>query len=106
MDLEECNKRGRGNDKGEARYAESGASERISEASSLPGWRKHQARSALPVSVVSPETLNSKVLMARSTALVYTGIDDKEAREAEDVHQALLAHRAVRLVVHGPGEGD
>jgi hypothetical protein len=73
-----------------------------------PGWGKHQARSALPGSVVSPEALNSKVLMARSTALVYayTGIGDKEAREAEDVHQALLAHRAVRLVVHGPGEGD
>jgi hypothetical protein len=56
--------------------------------------------------VVSPGTLNSKVLMARSIALAYTGIADKETREAEDGHQTMLANRAARLVVCGPGEGD
>ena len=36
MNLDDYNKRGRDNDEGEARYAESEASERFSEASSLP----------------------------------------------------------------------
>jgi hypothetical protein len=69
MNLEEYNKRDRDNDEGKARYAESEASERISEASSLPA---DPAPGLAPSEgVVSLETLNSKILMARSTALAH-----------------------------------
>jgi hypothetical protein len=104
MNLEEYNKRDRDNDEGKARYAESEASESISEASSLPA--DPAPGLAPPEGVVSTETLNSKILMARSIALAHTGIADKETREAENGHQTVLKNRAVRIVVYGPGEGD
>ena len=56
--------------------------------------------------VVLPETLNSKVLMARGVALAYTGVTDKETREAGNGHRIMLMNRAVRMVVYGPGEED
>jgi hypothetical protein len=72
MNLEEYNERGRGDDTEKAGYAEPGAPERISEASSLPvGETQGSAR---PGSAVSPGAPNSKVLMARSIALAYAGI--------------------------------
>jgi hypothetical protein len=103
MNLEEYNKRDRDNDEGKARYAESEASERISEASSLPA--DPAPGLAPPEGVVAPGTLNSKILMARSTALAYTGVADKETREAENGHQTMPKNRAVRIVVYGPGRG-
>jgi hypothetical protein len=64
MNLEEYNKRDRDNDEEKARYAESGAPQRISEASSLPA---DPAPGLAPSEgVVSPGALNSKVLKARS----------------------------------------
>jgi hypothetical protein len=36
----------------------------------------------LPGSILAPENTITKVLMARSTALAHTGIDDKNTREA------------------------
>jgi hypothetical protein len=63
--------------------------------------------SARSGSAVSPGTLSSKVLMARSIALeAHTGIADKETREAESGHQTMPANRAARLVVHGPQERE
>jgi hypothetical protein len=104
MNLEEYNTRDRDNDEEKARYAGSEAPERISEASSLPA--DPAPGLAPPEGVVSPETLNSKILVARSTALARTGVADKETREAENGHQTVPKNRAVRIVVYGPGEGD
>jgi hypothetical protein len=104
MNLEEYNERGGENDTERGGYAEPEAPERTSEASSLPAGETQG--SARPGSAISPETLNSRVLMARSTALAHTGVVDKEAREVEGGHQAILAARAVRLTAYGPGEGD
>jgi hypothetical protein len=104
MNLGDYNKRDRDNDEGKARYAESEASERISDASSLP--EDSAPGLATPEGLVSPETLNSKILMARGIALAHTGVTDKETREAENGHQIMLMNRAVRMVVYGPGEED
>jgi hypothetical protein len=56
--------------------------------------------------IVLPGTPNSKILMARGIALAYTGVSDKETREAESGHQIMPMNRAVRMVVYGPGEED
>jgi hypothetical protein len=104
MDLDDYNKRDRDNDEAEARYAESVASERFSEASSLPG--ESAPGLATPEGIALPEALNSKILMARGIALACTGVSDKETREAENGHQIMLMNRAVRMVVCGPGEED
>jgi hypothetical protein len=104
MNLDDYNKRGRDNDEGKARYAESGASERFSEASSLP--EDSAPGLATPEGLVSPEALNSKILMARGIALAHTGISDKETREAENGHQIMLMNRAVRIVVYDPEERE
>jgi hypothetical protein len=85
MNLDDYNKRDRDNDGGKARYAESGAPERFWEASSPPG--ESAPGLATPEVIALPEALNSKILMARGIALAYTGVSDKETREAEDGHQ-------------------
>ena len=102
MNLDDYNKRDRDNDEGKARYAESEASERFSEASSLP--EEPAPGLATPEGIVLPETLNSKILMARGIALAHTGVTDKETREAENGHQIMPMNRAVRMVVCSPGE--
>jgi hypothetical protein len=79
MNLDDYNKRDRDNDEGKARYAESEASERFSDASSLP--EESAPGLATQEGIVLPETLNSKSLMARGIALAYTGVTDKETRE-------------------------
>jgi hypothetical protein len=81
MNLDDYNKRDRDNDDGKARYAESEASERFSEASSLP--EETAPGLATPEGVVLPETLNSKILMARGIALAHTGISDRNERSGE-----------------------
>ena len=78
MNMDEYNKSGRDNDGEKARYAESEASERFSDASSLPEGPAPGL--ATPEGIVLPETLNSKILMA----LACTGVSDKETREAEN----------------------
>ena len=85
MNMDEYNKSDCDNDGEKARYAESEASERFSDASSLP--EETAPGLATPEGIVLPETLNSKILMARGIALAYTGVSDKETREAEDGHQ-------------------
>jgi hypothetical protein len=105
MNLDDYNKRDRDNDEGKARYAESEASERFPDASSLP--EDPAPGLATPEGVVLPGTLNSKILMAtRGIALAHTGVSDTETREAENGHQIMLMNRAVRIVVCGPGEED
>jgi hypothetical protein len=98
MNLDDYNKRDRDNDDGKARYAESEASERFPEASSLP--EETAPGLATTEGIVLPGALNSKILMARGIALAYTGISDKETREAENDHQIVLMNRAVRMVVY------
>jgi hypothetical protein len=62
--------------------------ERISEASSLPiGDAQVPVQ---PGNIVAPEIINTKVLMARSIDLAHTDIEDKNTREADDDHQAVL----------------
>ena len=104
--MDDYNKRDRDNGEGKARYAKSEASERFSEASSLP--EEPAPGLATPEGIVLPETLNSKILIARCIALAHThtGVSDKETREAEDGHQIVLMNRAVRMAVYGPGEKD
>ena len=104
MNMDEYNKSDRDNDGEKARYAESEASERFSDAPSLPGGPAPGL--ATPEGLVFPETLNSKILMARGIALAHTGVSDKETREAENGHQIMLMNRAVRMGVYGPGEED
>jgi hypothetical protein len=104
MDLEEHNLSDLANGDNRASYARSKASERKSEASSLP--TSDAQVPGLPGSILAPESINTKVLMARSIALAHTGIGDKNTREADDGHQAMLAARAVCVVVYGLGGGD
>jgi hypothetical protein len=104
MNMDEYNNSDRDKDGEKARYAESEASERFSDASSLPEGPAPGL--ATPEGIVLPETLNSKILMARGIALAYTGVSDKETREAENGHQIMLMSRAVRMVVYGPGGED
>ena len=102
--MDEYNNSDRDKDGEKARYAESEASERFSDASSLP------EESAPPVAmkegIVLPKDVHSKILMARGVALAFTGVTDKETREAENGHQIMQMNRAVRMVVCGPGEED
>ena len=104
MNLDDYNKRDRDKDEGKARYAESEASERFSDASSLP--EESAPVLATQEGIVLPETLNSKILVARGIALAHTGVSDKETREAGNGHQIMQMNRAVRMVVYGPGEED
>ena len=94
MNLDDYNKRDRDKDEGKARYAESEASERFSDASSLP--EESAPAVAMKEGIVLPKNLNSKILMARGIALAYTGISDKETREAENDHQIVLMNRTAR----------
>jgi hypothetical protein len=102
MNMDEYNKSDRDKDEGKAGYAESEASERFSDASSLP--EESPPVVAMQEGTVLPKTLNSKILMARGIALACTGVTDKETREAENGHQIMPMNRAVRMVVCSPGE--
>ena len=88
--MDEYNKSDRDKDEGKAGYAESEASERFSDASSLP--EESAPGLATPEGIVLPEALNSKILMARGIALAHTGVSDKETREAENGHQIMLIY--------------
>jgi hypothetical protein len=81
MNMDEYNKSDRDNDGEKARYAESEASERFSDASSLP--EETAPGLATPEGAVLPETLNSKILMDRGIALAHTGISDRNERSGE-----------------------
>jgi hypothetical protein len=90
MNLEEHNLSDLANGDHRANYARSEASERISKAPPLPG--SDAQAPGLPGSTLAPGSINTKVLMGRSTALAlaHTGIDDKNTREADGGHQAML----------------
>jgi hypothetical protein len=74
------------------------APERTSAAPPLPG-SDAQVPGIPGADTVTTERIHTKVLQARSTALPVT-ILNKNAREADGGHQAVLAERAVPVVVY------
>jgi hypothetical protein len=69
MILEQYNESDREKETDKAGYAQSESSERISEAPSLPVGDTHKSRRSRATLFVAPESINTKVLMARSIAL-------------------------------------